>query len=239
MNNIIEYALPDWVAIAFLCVIPLPFILILLLIKKESTKLQMPQVFKGVFVFLLLYVVYISIGSYLGWFQKVFMPPKVLLFTTFPYAFFLFGYVLKTNTYQKFLFSINLHNLIGLHIFRVVGVFFLILYFYDALPKYFALIAGLGDVVAALASIGVAKMLSQNKTHAMKWAKAWNLFGSVDIIFTAVAANVLTFLSIKTGSMGVDTLALFPYCLIPAFAPPTILFLHWSIHLKIKKIKNF
>jgi hypothetical protein len=69
MNNIIEYALPDWVAIAFLCVIPLPFILILSLIKKESTKLQMPQVFKGVFVFLLLYVVYISIGSYLGWFQ--------------------------------------------------------------------------------------------------------------------------------------------------------------------------
>jgi hypothetical protein len=36
--------------------------------------------------------------------------------------------------------------------------------------------------------------------------------------------------------MGVDTLAMFPFCIIPAFAPPIILFLHWTI---FKKLQHF
>jgi hypothetical protein len=36
--------------------------------------------------------------------------------------------------------------------------------------------------------------------------------------------------------MGVDTLAKFPFSLIPAFAPPTIIFLHVLIY---RKLKNF
>jgi hypothetical protein len=35
--------------------------------------------------------------------------------------------------------------------------------------------------------------------------------------------------------MGVDTLATFPFCIIPAFAPPIILFLHLAIFRKLKK----
>jgi hypothetical protein len=57
----------------------------------------------------------------------------------------------------------------------------------------------------------------------------------LDIVFTAVSAIVLTKLSIDTGSIGVDVLAQFPFCLIPAFAPPTIIFLHVAVYKKLKQ----
>jgi DNA-binding transcriptional MocR family regulator len=59
--------------------------------------------------------------------------------------------------------------------------------------------------------------------------------GATQALFTAIAANVLTKISIETGSMGVDSLAMFPFCIIPAFAPPTILLLHWAIFQKMKQ----
>jgi drug/metabolite transporter superfamily protein YnfA len=107
---------------------------------------------------------------------------------------------------------------------------------YDALPKPFAFIAGFGDMLTAIGSIFVVKAIQHKKSYAKKLARIWNVFGTIDILFTAIAANVLTKISIDTGAMGVDTLAVFPFCIIPTFAPPTILFLHWAI---FKKIKNF
>jgi hypothetical protein len=35
--------------------------------------------------------------------------------------------------------------------------------------------------------------------------------------------------------MGVDTLAVFPFCIIPAFAPPTILLIHLAVFQKLGK----
>jgi hypothetical protein len=110
-----------------------------------------------------------------------------------------------------------------------------ILALYNTLPKPFGLIAGIGDMLTALSSVFVAGAIKRNKPYAPKLTYIWNIFGTVDILFTAIAANVLTKLSIDTSVMGVDTLARFPFCIIPAFAPPTILFLHWSIFIKLKK----
>jgi len=121
------------------------------------------------------------------------------------------------------------------HIFRLIGIFFLLLAFHDALPKLFAIVAGLGDILTSITCIFVAKSIKQQKTYAKTLALLWNTFGLMDIMFTAVTAIVLTKLSIDNGTMGVDTLARFPFCLIPAFAPPIIIFLHIAIFKKVKK----
>ncbi len=162
--------------------------------------------------------------------------PKVLLFTTFPFAFLLFFVVLNTEIYKTIVENTAIENLVKLHIFRLIGVFFVLLALHNALPKPFAFIAGIGDMLTAISSIFVARAIERKKSYAKKLVYYWNIFGTVDILFTAIAANVLTKVSIDTGAMGVDTLAFFPFCIIPAFAPPTILFLHWAI---FKKIKNF
>lgn len=232
MNELAQYFVPQWVSIFFLVVIPIPFILISLLVFKNSNNRTH---FYTTLTFFVCYLLYISIASYVGWFNVVSFPPRVLLYTTVPYAFLLFGVILKIPVCQKIVTDTPVADLIKLHIFRLLGLFFILLAYYEALPSAFAWIAGLGDVLTAIGSIFVVNAFKHQKSYAVKLAYLWNLFGTVDILFTALGANFLTKISIETGSMGVDTLAFFPFCIIPAFAPPTILFLHWVIFLKLKK----
>ena len=236
MNTLTQHFVPQWISISFLISIPLPFILITLFIRKEANKIQNKWAYPTVITFFVLYLAYITLGSFYGRFNQVSLPPKVLLFTTFPFAFLLFFVVLNTEIYKTIVENTAIENLVKLHIFRLIGVFFVLLALHNALPKPFAFIAGIGDMLTAISSIFVARAIERKKSYAKKLVYYWNIFGTVDILFTAIAANVLTKVSIDTGAMGVDTLAFFPFCIIPAFAPPTILFLHWAI---FKKIKNF
>ncbi|MFZ1790963.1 MAG: hypothetical protein WAT92_21750, partial [Saprospiraceae bacterium] len=121
-----QYFVPEWISMAFLATIPLPFILILLFVKREGQKIQNPMAFPMVIVFFILYLTYITIASHKGWFDVVSFPPRVLLLTTFPYAFLLFGVIMNTKTYQKMMEKVAVENLIKLHIFRLIGVFFVL-----------------------------------------------------------------------------------------------------------------
>jgi hypothetical protein len=236
MNTLTQYIVPEWISTAFLLSIPLPFILISLFVRKETLNTNYNKAFPFVVGFFILYLAYICLSSHFGFFNHISLPPKVLLFTTFPFAFLLFVLVEKTGAYKAIFASATLERLVSLHIFRVIGVFFILLALHDTLPKPFAYIAGLGDIITAISSIFVAKAIRDKKYYAKKLTYFWNIFGTIDILYTAIAANVLTKISIDTGSMGVDTLAFFPFCIIPAFAPPIILFLHWTIFKKIKEI---
>jgi hypothetical protein len=229
-----NYFIPNWILITFLISIPLPFILIALFVRKEGKKIQNNKVFPSVILFFAIYLSYISLSSLNGWFNQVLFPPKILLLTTFPYGFFLFVIILKSKTYKLILNNASIENIIKLHVFRFIGVFFILLAVHDALPKYFSFIAGIGDILTALFSFFVVRTINNKKSYAKKLIYFWNIFGTIDIMFTAIAANVLTKISIDTGAMGVDSLAFFPFCIIPAFAPPTILFLHWAIFTKLK-----
>ncbi|MCU0449182.1 MAG: hypothetical protein MUC97_04945 [Bernardetiaceae bacterium] len=191
------------------------------------------RAFAIVLAFFALYFAYVATASYAGLFDQVFLPPLVLLYCTFPLATFLFTVVIHLKAYRRFLLNVRLESLVGVHLFRLIGVFFLILAFHEALPKFFAIIAGLGDMITAITSVWVTQAIRQQKSYARALTLSWNIFGSLDIIFTAVTAILLTKLSIDNGTMGVDTLARFPFCFIPAFAPPTILFLHFSVFKKL------
>lgn len=231
-----HYFVPQWISTLFIFAITVPFILVALFVRREAKKVNNKIAYPTVIVFFALYLSYITLASSNGWFNQVSFPPKVLLFTTFPFAFLLFTIVLNTKIYLCILNNTALENIVKLHIFRLIGVFFILLTIHDALPKPFALIAGIGDMLTAVSSIFVAKAIQNNKRYAKTLTYYWNIFGTVDILFTAIAANVLTKISIDTGAMGVDTLAVFPFCIIPAFAPPTILFLHWAV---FKKLQSF
>jgi len=225
---------PYWISILFLIVIPIPIFLIANLAKKGSVNPKSGK--KNQFLILLfysLYLIYVSIACFGGLFEEVTLPPKILKFTMVPLFLFLMVVIFNLKVYKAILKKIDLSNLVSIHIFRLIGSFFLILGFYKALPSTIALIAGLGDVTTALTSVFVAKTLRENKSYAKKLTFAWNTFGFLDIIATSATAFILTKLSIETGSQGVDALGVFPFCFIPAFAPATILFLHISIYRKL------
>lgn len=236
MNTLKEYFVPEWVSILFLIAIPIPIILIALLARKASPTTKKNKVFYSILGFFGVYLSYVTVGSINGLFNKVFFPPIILLFTTFPFAIFLFTIVINLAIYKTIFQNAKLEDMVKVHIFRLIGVFFVILAYYETLPTFFALMAGFGDIISAIVSIFVAKAIKDNKPYARRLTYIWNTFGFADITFTAISAIILTKISIGTGSMGVDTLARFPFCFIPAIAPPTIVFLHVAIYKKLKMV---
>jgi hypothetical protein len=235
MNHLTQYFVPQWIAVLFLLVIPVPVILLALLAQKGAPEKKKKAVFYTVLGFYALYFAYVTAACLNGLFNRVFFPPVILLYATFPLKIFLFAFVIRLAVYKTILNNVLLEDLVKVHVFRLIGVFFLFLAYYETLPAFFAIVAGLGDMISAVSSIFVARAIQNKKLYAKKLTLFWNSFGLADILFTAISAIVLTKISIDTGRMGVDTLAQFPLCLIPAFAPPTIIFLHVAIYKKIKK----
>lgn len=229
------YETPTWLTIPFLIGIAFVILLISICTIKNTPSTQKNKVLSWLLVFFISYVSYVIWASKIGLFSAAMFPPKILLFTTLPYALFIFLVVVKLPLVKIIIENTSLTDLIGLHIFRLVGATFIVLACYDSLPKFFGYLAGIGDVLTALTSLWVVFAIKNKKSYAHKIAFVWNVFGFVDILLTAVMANVLTKISIDTGQMGVDTLARYPFSLIPAIAPPTIILLHLLIFKKLKK----
>jgi hypothetical protein len=237
MNLLTEYPVEEWVNHLFVVCIPAPVVLTTLLVKFAfGNRFDSKQV-SGTALFFSLYATYIVVMGSLGYFSKAFFPPLVLLFTTFPFALFLFLYVGRSGFFKVVIKNAALDRLVQVHIFRLIGIFFIILALQGALPKWFAIMAGTGDVLTAVLSIWVARKARKKNKNYKAIVLAWNTFGLIDIVFTAVSANVLTKLSIDKGIMGVDILAMFPFYFIPPLAPPLIIFLHYAVYLKIKQQK--
>jgi hypothetical protein len=230
-----HYFIPEWITLLFAVAILAPPFFLANLGAKGASEASKSSIYYTILGFYTLYYMYVFVAYALGCFSKVNFPPTVLLYTTFPMGIFLFLILFKNKTFQTIFNNLKIEDIIQVHLFRLIGMFFILLGVFDTLPRFFAFVAGFGDVLTAITSIFIVILWKNKAKNAKRMTFIWNTFGFVDIMFTAIAANVLTKLSIDNGTMGVDTLARFPFCLIPAFAPPTIIFLHYLIYLKLKK----
>ncbi len=187
--------------------------------------------------FYTLYLAIVAFASHFGFFDEVILPPKIVLTTTLPLAV-LVTIIFGTAACKKANAILELEDLVKVHIFRLIGSTFLILFLYELLPKPFALIAGIGDVLTAISSVFVAKAIRNQKSYARKLTYVWNTFGLMDILITSAMAIIFTKISIDNNVQGVEFLAEFPFCFIPAFAPPTIIFMHLLVFRKLHWLKN-
>jgi hypothetical protein len=191
----------------------------------------------SIFGFYILYLVYTSILALNGVFYTNSIPPKVMVFTAIPLAILLFAIVGNTKLFKKLLHSIRLESFIAMHVFRLVGTFFILLYFYHLLPRAFAFSSGIGDIITAIIALPVAKMVSKGKPGSLLVAFAWNIFGTLDIIVLLVIAIHNAINSAGTAIPGELEMTIFPFVWFPAFAPATILFLHTTIFRKMHQMK--
>jgi hypothetical protein len=194
----------------------------------------------GILGFYILYLAYASLLALKGIFEINSIPPGVMVFTTIPLTIMLFVIVGNTKLFKKLLRSITLESLIALHVFRLLGVFDILLYFYHLLPRELAFSAGMGDIITAILALPVAKMVSKGRPGSLKIAYAWNIFGILDIITLLVIVGIAVMNAknaIATGEPGIQELTIFPFVWFPAFAPATILFLHTTIFRKLQQIK--
>jgi hypothetical protein len=192
----------------------------------------------GIFGFYVLYFIYVSILSLKGVLSVATMPPTVAILTTLPLTIILFLIVGNTGLFKKLLRSITLESLIRLHIFRLIGAFFILLYFYRLLPASLAFSSGIGDIITAILAFPIANMVSKGKSWNIKAVYAWNIFGMLDIVNDVIIAMIIAKHSMLTGERGDLEMTIFPFVWFPAFAPATILFLHTAIFRKLHQIKT-
>jgi hypothetical protein len=237
--NILTAAVPAWLSIAFIFAILVPVWVMgkMAFVGATKANLDNPQKYqKMTYIFLIGFFIYASAMSFTGIFQQNTLPPKIFLFTTIPLLIF-YNIISRVNAkWSDILANIPLATLIRFHIIRFIGIFFLLTYAYGALPKYFAITGGIGDIVAAISAIFVANYAAQAKPNYKIVVVIWNIVGLLDILNVIAAGLITTKLALANGTQGVLEIANFPFCLIPAFAPATILFLHICIFKKLKTV---
>lgn len=232
--------MPIWVSILFLFSFLIPVFLIVKTIQQGLTqprftdRREVKKLPIGIWIFFLSYYLYVTLMSFTGIFQVNTLPPKVLLFTAIPLTLFYFLVVFRTKLFSEILASVQLSDLVRIHIFRLVGVFFIIGWSYQILPKGFAFVGGIGDIFAAVTAIGVAALIDRKAANYVQLTWVWNLLGLFDIVTVIVSAIVITKQAMENNTPGILEMTKFPFCLIPAFAPATIVFLHVCIFLKLK-----
>ena len=232
---------PIWISVVFgLSMISVPVLLISRLAITPSIDTRyLPSRDKArqIAVFYFLFFLLMALISLTGFFTVNTLPPRVIVFAAIPLLLFYLLYVQRQAWFKSAFAAVTVAQLIQVHVFRFVGVFFYILYAYEALPRPFAVIGGTGDILTALLAIPTVYFLKKKAAFAKALAWAWNIFGLLDILSVIAVAIVTTRFAIANNETGVGQFGTFPFSWIPTFAPATIIFLHILIFRKLRTPK--
>jgi hypothetical protein len=103
--------------------------------------------------------------------------------------------------------------LIAIQTYRTAGIMFVYPFVtYGILPAGFGYPAGIGDALTGIFAPIVALMVAQNRPNALKWAVAWNLFGTLDLIVAPATALIFQ----------ARVLNIYPLALVPLFLGPPL-----------------
>jgi hypothetical protein len=129
------------------------------------------------------------------------------------------------------------HWLVGVQLYRTLGVVFLILYAAGMLPGLFALPAGLGDVLVGVLAPVVAIAYRRGPGDNVNLVSVWNLFGLADLV-VAVTAGFLTSPSafqLFAFELPNELISRFPLVLVPVFLVPVSVLLHLASLTKLRR----
>jgi hypothetical protein len=175
-----------------------------------------------------------------GWVNQPGRPPLALLgFIVVPIAGFIAAYA-ASAALRAFVDSLSLTVLVGAHLWRFVGVFFLVGAFTGALPRGFGIPEGVGDIIAASGALLLIPMLRKG-TASRRLVLVWNTFGTIDLL-SAITVGVLY----SNGPLGVlaygtqttELMATFPVSLIPTFFVPLFLLDHLLIFKRLAHARH-
>lgn len=127
--------------------------------------------------------------------------------------------------------------LVGVQIYRAVGVMFLILYATGKLPGLFAWPAGVGDVLVGVLAPVVALAYARDPARNGGMVSAWNWFGIGDLAIAvatgfASSPSLLQPFAVEPPNL---LISLFPLVLIPIFLVPLSILLHIASLTKLRR----
>ena len=156
-------------------------------------------------------------------------PPLALgLSVVAPIVLFVFAY-LRRGAFWAFCQSLDLRFVVAAHLWRIMGIDFILCSAEGRLPAGFALPAGIGDMIAGLAAIPMAFGISSGASAAKRWFVAWNIFGLLDLVL-AVSLGILhspSSLGVLVGAGPATRLmGELPRSMVPTFLVPLFILLH-------------
>ena len=154
--------------------------------------------------------------------------PTVLLgFIAVPIVGLLLAYRMSAS-FRAAANGLPLTLLVGSHLWRFVGVGFVIGWLVGALPAGFGIPEGFGDIIAALGALLLLPRLRRGEAP-RGWLLAWNVWGLLDLVSALVMGLLYSESVLGVLSAGTPTtrlLVTFPVSLIPTFFVPLFLVLH-------------
>jgi hypothetical protein len=200
-----------------------------------QTVLLADRMRRKVLFFYASFFVLVSCFSLGGYFSQNTLPPRILVAAAAPLLSFYFIFWAQRGSLIQTLWQAPLYLLVRIHLFRLVGLFFFLAYAYEALPWQFAFVGGSGDLLTALLAIPVIYLLKKQHRAAKISTLIWSIIGLADIVSVLITAVKTTQHALANGTEGIAQLGTFPFSWIPAFAPATIVFLHFFILVKLGK----
>jgi hypothetical protein len=166
-------------------------------------------------------------------------PPLLLgVFIAVPILGFVTAYLISAS-FRAFTESISLRLIVGSHLWRFVGLGFVIGWLKGALPAGFAIPEGFGDIIAAAGALALLPKLRKG-TASRGWLLAWNTFGFIDLV-SAIVMGVLYSNGplgiLSAGTVTTRLMVTFPVSLIPTFFVPLFILLHALTFKRIADMK--
>jgi hypothetical protein len=133
--------------------------------------------------------------------------------------------------FRAWLSTIDERWLVGVHLTRFVGAYFLYLYGRGQLPYAFAVPGGWGDM--AVASVAALLLVSGSPRDARRRAvyMVWNVLGLADILFVVVTAARLGVADPES----MAALLRLPLSLLPTFLVPLIIASHVVLAVRLAR----
>jgi hypothetical protein len=145
--------------------------------------------------------------------------------------------VARTQALREEFHRVPLWLLVGVHVVRLLGISFIILYTGGRLPAPFASAAGWGDIFVGATALPVAWFAYRRPTNVRSMIWIWNVIGIADLI-NAVGLGVISspgpqrLIFVEPSSAIMATL---PWLLIPGFLVPLLFAVHIGIFIRLAK----
>jgi len=145
--------------------------------------------------------------------------------------------VARTQALREEFHRVPLWLLVGVHVVRLLGISFIILYTAGRLPAPFASAAGWGDIFVGATALPVAWFAYRQPTNVRSMIWIWNVIGIADLI-NAVGLGVISspgpqrLIFAEPSSAIMTTL---PWLLIPGFLVPLLFAVHIGIFIRLTK----
>jgi hypothetical protein len=123
--------------------------------------------------------------------------------------------------------TVDIRVILGFHLVRFVGFYFLWLATVGRLDPLFAEGAGIGDIITAVGATGLLLLPDARDT---KWLLIWNIVGFIDILL--VVANAVRV--VITDPAGFAEFFNLPLGLLPTFIVPLIIVSHLVVFLRLR-----